>query len=212
MSNGREAQVVDTFLALTDTLVRDFDPLDMLTMLAQRCVELLDVSAAGIILTDRDRGGLSVAAASSERSWLLEVFAVAIDDGPCVDCARTGEPVIVADLTCDDAARRWPRFVAGASEAGFRAVHALPMRSRGQVIGGAGPAAHRPARLLVRRKGPSSTARGPLPLLLNTARIKRPRAPTAPTRTASPVAVPAQDRRAINPHTKRGRCGGRWCG
>jgi GAF domain-containing protein len=135
MSNGRESQIVDTFLALTDTLVRDFDALDMLTMLAERCVELLDVSAAGIILTGGESGGLSVAAASSERSRLLEVFAVAIDAGPCVDCARTGEPVIVSDLTTDDAARRWPRFVAGASDAGFRAVHALPMRSRDQVIG-----------------------------------------------------------------------------
>jgi GAF domain-containing protein len=136
MSNGRETQVVDTFLALTDTLVRDFDPLDMLTMLAERCVELLDVSAAGIILTDGNSGGeLSVAAASSERTRLLEVFAVAIDAGPCVDCAHTGEPVIVADLTCEDATRRWPRFVAGAREAGFRAVHALPMRCRDKVIG-----------------------------------------------------------------------------
>lgn len=135
MSNARESQIVDTFLALTDTLVSDFDALDMLTMLAERCVELLDVSAAGIILTGGESGGLSVAAASSERSRLLEVFAVAIDAGPCVDCARTGEPVIVSDLTTDDATRRWPRFVAGARDAGFRAVHALPMRCRDQVIG-----------------------------------------------------------------------------
>jgi GAF domain-containing protein len=135
LNESRESQLVDTFLTLTDTLVSDFDALDMLTMLAERCVELLDVSAAGIILTDGNGGGLSVAAASSERSRLLEVFAVAIDAGPCVDCARTGEPVIVADLTTGDAARRWPRFVAGAREAGFRAVHALPMRCRDQLIG-----------------------------------------------------------------------------
>lgn len=29
MSNSRESQVVDTFLALTDTLVSEFDPLDL---------------------------------------------------------------------------------------------------------------------------------------------------------------------------------------
>ncbi|RZT86788.1 GAF domain-containing protein [Pseudonocardia sediminis] len=133
MSNGREPQVIDAFLALTDTLVSDFDALDLLTTLAESSVDLLDVSAAGIILTDLNTGGLSVAAASSERSRLLEVFAVAVDDGPCVDCVRSGEPVSSHDLTYD--ATRWPRFAAGAASAGFRAVHALPMKLRGDVIG-----------------------------------------------------------------------------
>ncbi len=135
MSDSREPQVIDTFLALTDTLVGDFDALDFLTMLAERATDLLEVSAAGVILTDGNGGGLSVAAASSERSRLLEVFAVAVDAGPCVDCVRTGEPVISADLTAGTARTRWPRFTAGAAEAGFRAAHAVPMRCRGQVIG-----------------------------------------------------------------------------
>jgi GAF domain-containing protein len=135
MSDGREARVIDTFLALTDTLVQEFDALDMLTTLCESSVQLLDVSAAGVILTDGTGGGLSVAAASSERSRLLEVFAVAVDAGPCVDCLRSGEPVVVEDLTTGTARRRWPRFAAGALEAGFRASHALPMRHRGQVVG-----------------------------------------------------------------------------
>lgn len=135
MSNGREAQVIDTFLSLTDTLVTEFDALDMLTMLAERSVELLDVSAAGIILTDGSGGGLSVAAASSERSRLLEVFAVDIDGGPCVECLHTGGPVIVDDLDVETARARWPRFSAEATASGFRAAHALPMRHRDQVIG-----------------------------------------------------------------------------
>ncbi|MFC5142445.1 GAF and ANTAR domain-containing protein [Actinomycetospora rhizophila] len=137
MNDGRETQVIDTFLTLTDTLVQDFDALDMLTMLAERCVELLDVSAAGVILTDGTgpTGGLSVAAASSERSRLLEVFAVAIDGGPCVDCVRTGMPVISEDLTTSGAHQRWPQYARGAEDAGFRATHALPMRLRGEIIG-----------------------------------------------------------------------------
>lgn len=134
MSNGREPQVIDTFLALTDTLVHDFDALDMLTMLAERCTELLDVSAAGVILAD-GQGGLSVAAASSERSMLLEVFAVAINGGPCVDCVRTGRPVTSDDLAAVGARQRWPRYAQGAEDAGFRATHALPMRLHDEVIG-----------------------------------------------------------------------------
>lgn len=106
-------------------------------MLAERSVELLGVSAAGVILADvpGGHGGLSVAAASSERSRLLEVFAVAIDSGPWVDCVHTGQPVISPDLTDPAALARWPRFAAGAAQAGFRAAHALPMRCREQVIG-----------------------------------------------------------------------------
>ncbi|MDD7965407.1 GAF and ANTAR domain-containing protein [Actinomycetospora lemnae] len=134
MTNSREPQVIDTFLTLTDTLTRDFDALDMLTTLCESCVDLLDVSAAGVILSD-GQGGLSVAAASSERSRLLGVFAVAIDAGPCVECVRTGRPVISEDLTDATAARMWPRYATGAQEAGFRATHALPMRLRDEVIG-----------------------------------------------------------------------------
>lgn len=128
----RERQVVETFVALTDTLVSDFDVLDLMTVLAEHSSDLLDVSAAGVVLAD-GKGGLSVAAASSERSRLLEVFAVAIDAGPCVDCVRFGEAVTCEDLHTEP--DRWPRFAAGAGEAGFRAVHALPMRLRGEVVG-----------------------------------------------------------------------------
>jgi GAF domain-containing protein len=134
MNNGREPQVIDTFLALTDTLVHDFDALDMLTMLAERCVELLDVHAAGVILAD-GRGGLSVAAGSSERTRLLEVFAVAIDGGPCVECVHTGVATTSEDLATPAAHERWPRYARYAQDAGFRATHALPMRLRGEVIG-----------------------------------------------------------------------------
>lgn len=110
-------------------MVHDFDALDMLTVLTERCTQLLDVSAAGIILADA-QGRLSAAAASSEESRLLEVFAVAIDGGPCVDCVRTGTQVLCDDLTTPEAQRRWARYSRGAAEAGFRATHALPMRLR----------------------------------------------------------------------------------
>lgn len=130
--DGREQALTETFVALTDTLVSDYDPLEFMGMLAERAVVLLDVSAAGVILLDA-RGGSSVAAASSERSRLLEVFAVSIDDGPCIDCARTGVAVSSSDIARD--AARWPRFAAGALEAGFRSSHALPMRLRRDVVG-----------------------------------------------------------------------------
>jgi transcriptional regulator with GAF, ATPase, and Fis domain len=121
-----------TFVDLADTLVADFDVIDFLHMLTDRSVTLLGASAAGVVLAD-PRGEPRLAAASSEAAGLIELFQLQNDQGPCLDCFRTGQPVAVADLTGPD--QRWPRFAAAASEAGFRAVEALPMRLRDQVIG-----------------------------------------------------------------------------
>jgi transcriptional regulator with GAF, ATPase, and Fis domain len=121
-----------TFVELTDTMVADFDVIDFLHVLTDRSVQLLDVSAAGLLLAD-PRGVLRVVAASSEAARLLELFQLHNDQGPCLDCFRGGQPVTVADLTAE--AQRWPRFTAAARQAGFAAVQALPMRLREQVIG-----------------------------------------------------------------------------
>jgi transcriptional regulator with GAF, ATPase, and Fis domain len=122
----------DTFIDLADTMVADFDVIDFLHMLADRSTRLLSVDAAGVLLAD-PRGQLRVAAASSEAVGLVELFQIQNDQGPCLDCFHTGQPVTAADLTGPE--QRWPRFAAAAAQAGFRAVHALPMRLRDQVIG-----------------------------------------------------------------------------
>jgi transcriptional regulator with GAF, ATPase, and Fis domain len=123
--------LADTFVELTDTMVADFDVIDFLHVLTDRSVQLLDVSAAGLLLAD-PRGPLRVVAASSEAARLLELFQLQNDQGPCLDCFRSGQPVS-ADLGAE--AERWPRFAAAAQQAGFAAVQALPMRLRDQVIG-----------------------------------------------------------------------------
>jgi len=121
----------ETFVELTDTLVADFDVIDFLHVLTGRSATLLDVSAVGLLLADQ-RGELRVVAASSEAARLLELFQLQNDQGPCLDCFRSGQPVTATDLGTD---QRWPRFAAAAGEAGFTAVQALPMRLREQVIG-----------------------------------------------------------------------------
>jgi GAF domain-containing protein len=122
----------DTFVDLADTMVADFDVIDFLHMLTDRSVRLLPASAAGVLLAD-PRGELRVAAASSEAAGLVELFQIQNDQGPCLDCFRTGRPVTATDLT--GPGQQWPRFAAAATAAGFRAVQALPMRLRNQVIG-----------------------------------------------------------------------------
>jgi GAF domain-containing protein len=128
----REAKLARTLVELADTLVDDFDVVELLTLLTDRCVDVLDVAAAGIMLVAPD-GDLRVMASSSDAMRLLELFELQSQEGPCLDCFRTGKPVMNRDLlTAND---RWPRFSVEAIEAGFHSVHALPMRLRGSVIG-----------------------------------------------------------------------------
>ena len=128
----RETLLARTLVELADTLVDDFDVVDLLTRLADSCVDVLDVGAAGLMLASPS-GELRVMASSSEAMRMLELFEVQAQEGPCLDCYRGGQAVAEVDLTA--ATDRWPRFAPEAFAAGFRSVHALPMRLRGAVIG-----------------------------------------------------------------------------
>lgn len=124
-----EALLIRTLVELADNLVDDFDVVELLTHLAERCVEVLDVAAAGVMLAS-PTGALQVVASSSDTMRLLELQAA---QGPYLDCYATGTAVINADLGSGDS--RWPRFASEAVSAGFRSVHALPLRLRGRTIG-----------------------------------------------------------------------------
>jgi GAF domain-containing protein len=129
---SRESLLTRTFVQLADTLVDEFDVVELLTTLADRCVEVLDVSAAGLMLVAPE-GDLRVVASSSEAMRLVELFELQTQEGPCLDCYRTRQAVLNQHL--GQLEHRWPRFEPVALEAGFRSVHALPMRLRGNVIG-----------------------------------------------------------------------------
>ena len=132
-SARRAVAVADVFVTLADTLVDDYDVVSLMDQLVTACVDLFDIAAAGLLLVDQ-RGGLQVVASSSEEARVLELFQLQSDQGPCLDCIRTGIPVTVGTL--DEQRRRWPRFVQAAADGGFNAVHAVPMRLRDEVIGG----------------------------------------------------------------------------
>jgi GAF domain-containing protein len=128
----RETLLARTLVELADNLVADFDVVDLLTVLVDSCVDVLDVGAAGIMLAAPD-GELRVMASSSEAMRVLELFELQARQGPCLDCYRTGAPVVNQDLSAGR--ERWPRFATEALAAGFHSVHALPMRLRGTIIG-----------------------------------------------------------------------------
>ena len=129
---ARENVLVDTLVELADNLVDNFDVIDLLNLLCQRCVEALDVDAAGVMLSS-PTGELQFIASSSESMRVLELFQIQADEGPCVDCATSGRPVVSESLTAPD--ERWPRFTPRALAQGFHSVHSLPMHLRGRTIG-----------------------------------------------------------------------------
>jgi GAF domain-containing protein len=129
---SREQRLSSTFVALADTLVSDYDLIDLLHGLTSACVDLLGTAAAGIMLSDQ-AGHLRVMASSTEQARLLELFELQNDEGPCLDSFRLSQPVELVRL--GEAQDRWPQFVHAASEAGFDAVQAHPMRLRDQTIG-----------------------------------------------------------------------------
>ena len=129
----REQELARTFVMLADSLVEDYNIVDLLDRLAAACVRLLGVTAAGLLLDDQ-QGHLGIVASSSEETRLLEVFQLQADQGPCLECVRTGAAVVSADLDADRA--RWPLFASFALAAGFGSVVALPLRLREQTIGG----------------------------------------------------------------------------
>jgi GAF domain-containing protein len=129
---AREDLLTRTFVELADTLVDDFDLVDLAQTLVERCVELFDASAAGLLLAVPG-DDLRVLASSSEQLRVVELFELQASEGPCLDCYRTGKAVVNQDLAVADG--RWPRFAPVALDAGFCSVHALPVRLRGNLVG-----------------------------------------------------------------------------
>ncbi|MDJ1131815.1 GAF and ANTAR domain-containing protein [Streptomyces iconiensis] len=131
---AREESVLEAMVEAIDTLTEDFDVIDFLHRLSGRCAELLDVTEVGIVIADQ-YGVLRTIAASSERTRLLELFALQHEQGPCVDCYRSGAARMDIDLTSPEATASFGNFAERAREAGFVTAHALPMRLRNQTVG-----------------------------------------------------------------------------
>jgi len=127
-----DQHMADTFVELADTLVAGFDVIDFLHTLSERCVQLLDVDAAGILLVDQ-RGSLSVVAASNDEARVLELVQLQHLEGPCLECYHSGAPVTCVDLAAQP--ERWPHFAEAALDVHFTSVQAVPMRLRSQILG-----------------------------------------------------------------------------
>jgi GAF domain-containing protein len=132
MTTLSSGQLSKIFVEAADTLTDDFDLHDFLHMLTVRTADLVGAAAVGMLLADGD-DELQFMAASQDNAKWLELFQLQTHEGPCLEAFRTGHPVVNADLPA--AGGRWPLFAPRAVAAGFRSVHAFPLRVRHKVIG-----------------------------------------------------------------------------
>ena len=132
MNDVTQRRLLQTFAKLADTLVDDYDVVDLLQLLVDQCRDVLDMTAAGILLAD-SRGELEVVASTSEASRLVEMMQLAAEAGPCIDSFRSGQRVSVPDIEATD--KEWQQFSASALRQGFRSMDALPLRLRDSTIG-----------------------------------------------------------------------------
>jgi hypothetical protein len=94
---SRQARANAAFVSLADTLTTDFDVVDLLHTLVDRCTEILDTTAGGLMLIDGN-GDLQLMTSTSEAADLVEVMQIAADQGPCIDWLRTETAVSVANI------------------------------------------------------------------------------------------------------------------
>lgn len=132
MSESREQLVMETFVELADTLSSHYDVTDFLHTLVERCEDILQVEAGGVLVYTAD-GHLDVAAATTEKMQRYEEAELRHGEGPCIDAYRGVEQIVAEDL--NETKDRWPRTTPEALELGLQAVYAFPLRLRDHCIG-----------------------------------------------------------------------------
>ena len=131
-TRSREDRLVETFVNIADSLVVDYDIVDLLQTLVDDCIDLFDASAAGILLVAPD-GELEVVVSTDESSDFVSMVQAKSGEGPCVASITHARVVSVEDL--EEVEPSWRPFADAALRSGYRSIHAIPMRLRQSTIG-----------------------------------------------------------------------------
>ncbi|WP_306232428.1 GAF and ANTAR domain-containing protein [Agrococcus beijingensis] len=132
---SRQGRVDAAFMTLAETLTSEYDVVELLHVLMDECLKLLDVQAAGLLLSS-GHGDLELVASTSEGAAFVEIMQLNAGEGPCVECFETGEAVSVADVATMKA--EWAEFRDAALREGYHSSYGLPLRVRSQSIGALG--------------------------------------------------------------------------
>lgn len=128
---AQDPELAGTLISAMEAMVKEFDYVDLASSLVSSTIDVVNASAAGVMVSDAAHV-LHVVAASHESMRTLELFEIQADEGPCLDCWNSGRQVVSLDLREDD---RWPIFGPRAIESGYVAALATPLRVRDQCFG-----------------------------------------------------------------------------
>ncbi|MFI5693883.1 GAF and ANTAR domain-containing protein [Kribbella sp. NPDC051586] len=120
------------FVDAAAAIVQQDDVADILVRLLNDCAGLTGAGAIGLLVKD-GHGRLEILSATSHQAVELELYELQHDAGPCVDAARDGSQFSVRSP--GEVAARWGEVGEAIVAAGFHAVHAVPLRWHGQLIG-----------------------------------------------------------------------------
>ncbi|MCU1431294.1 MAG: hypothetical protein JWP95_399 [Actinotalea sp.] len=120
------------FVDLASALVGPYAVTDVAQRLVDGCVELLDVWAAGLLLSDPGSTP-KLLAASTHEAALLELVQVRSGEGPCLAAIDRGEVVVVDDVEAVEA--QWPEWVPAARSLGITRAYGIPLQRGGRTVG-----------------------------------------------------------------------------
>lgn len=133
MKQSTRAQLVlDTFTVVADLLVNDFDAVELLHDLVERCAAIFDAVDVSLVVADT-HGELVVTATTSTRARHTEILKLSAANGPCVDAYESG--YVVTSGSPENMVLRWPAFAEIALDSGYQSAHAVPLRWRKNSIG-----------------------------------------------------------------------------
>jgi GAF domain-containing protein len=121
---------------LSRTLVVAYQIPGALRRLCEQLTGMLPITGCWAVILDELDGQLRVVAATDPVARRMEALHVELGEGPCLQAARTGERVLLADLTTLEATRRFPHFAPRAVAEGVAAIYSFPLRTRDQRVGG----------------------------------------------------------------------------
>ncbi|KQR38422.1 MULTISPECIES: GAF and ANTAR domain-containing protein [Microbacterium] len=127
----RDRRLLRTFAKLADTLVDEYDVVELMQQLADACREELDISAAGILLADQN-GELELVASTSEAGTVVESLLLG-SQGPALGSYESGSVVAVPDF--DDLGSAADEFRRAARASGYTSMFVIPLRLRDKTIG-----------------------------------------------------------------------------
>jgi ANTAR domain/GAF domain len=123
--------IVDAFADAAARLIGETDVAGSLVALLADCAALIDGESAGLLI-EVPGDGLALLASTSHTTTVLELYELQNGHGPCIQAIRDNRTISAAMPTL---AGQWEPVGQAIFDAGYRGVHAFPLRFGHRAVG-----------------------------------------------------------------------------